>query len=146
MVNSPKPSARILPEKVGKFGSRISLQRQARDSIVECLRQVMSHNVRHVTELKPQQRTFVAFQNIKYNNIDRQNATVKLPSISTLNAFMKMQEDPEYLSFQKMIELAKDNNERLVELANHSEQSSCGRVTFDYGYYSNAVSLRHKIK
>ena len=77
--------------------------------------------------------------------MNRQNATARLPSISTLNAFIKMQEDPEYLCFQKMIELAKDNNDRLVELANLSEQSSCGRVTFDYGYYSNAVSLRHKI-
>ena len=97
MVTSPRQSARILPAQAGKFGSRISLQRQARDSLVDCLRQVMSQNVRHVTVLKPQQRTFAAFSNIKYNNMNRQNATARLPSISTLNAFMKMQEDPDSL-------------------------------------------------
>ena len=90
-----KSQGRIKPSKSGKFGSRAQAQEAIQQKIMDCLQQIATLDYLIGVFKNFPCPTFAEgpLQSVQNLICD----SVKLPRLSTLKVFVKMQSDPRYL-------------------------------------------------
>ena len=93
-----KSQGRIKPAKSGKFGSRAQVQQAIQHKIMDCLQQIATLDYFIAVFQNFPCPTFAEGPLQSVHNFICQS--VKLPRLSTLKVFVKMQSDPRYLEHQ----------------------------------------------
>ena len=124
---------RIKPAKSGKFGSRAQAQQAIHQKVLDCLQQIATLDYFIAVFQNSPCPTFAESPLQSVQNFICHS--FKLPRLSALKVFVKMQSDPRYLQHQQMIEQVKQKYCKLVMQAENQDFEGAlqkDEVTFDY--------------